>query len=75
LPGESKVEKRKTRARGEGVVRNLYCGEQFQESGKVGNRVVRNVGKGRDNGKGLLERREKKRRDDEEGRGGGVGIG
>src|SRR5271155_4235732 len=34
-----------------------------------------NVGKGRDNGKGLLERREKKRQDDEEGRGGGVGIG
>ena len=43
--------------------------------GKVGDRVVRNVGKGRDNGKGLLERREKKRQDDEEGRGGGVGIG
>jgi hypothetical protein len=55
-------------------VRNLYSGEQFQELGKVGDRVVRNVGKGRDNGKGLLERRGKRRRDGEGGRGGEVGI-
>jgi len=57
------------------VVRNLYSGEQLLELGKVGDRVARNVGRGRDNGKGLLERREKRRRDNEEGRGGGVGIG
>jgi hypothetical protein len=56
-------------------VRNLYSGEQFLELGRVGDRVARNIGKGRDSGKWLLERREKRRQDDEKGRGGGVGIG
>jgi hypothetical protein len=56
-------------------VRNLYSGEEFMELGKVGDRVVRNVRKGRDNEKGLLRGRGKRRRDYEEGRGSGVGIG
>jgi U3 small nucleolar ribonucleoprotein protein LCP5 len=75
LPGESKAEKRKARARGEGAARNVYGGEQWVELGEVGDRVARSVGKGRDAGGGMLERREKRRREGEDEKGGGVGIG
>jgi U3 small nucleolar ribonucleoprotein protein LCP5 len=77
LPGESKAEKRKVRARGEGGGRNVYGGEQWLELGEVGDRVARSVGRirERDRGRGMLERREKRRRDNGDERGGGVGIG
>lgn len=75
LPGESKAEKRKARAKGEGAARNVYGGEQWVELGEVGDRVARSVGKGRDVGRGVLERREKRRREGEDGKGSGVGIG
>jgi U3 small nucleolar ribonucleoprotein protein LCP5 len=75
LPGESRAEKRKTRMRGEGGARNMYGGEQWAELGEVGDRVARSVGKRRDGGRGVLERREKRRRDDGDERGGGVSIG
>jgi U3 small nucleolar ribonucleoprotein protein LCP5 len=75
LPGESRAEKRKARMRGEGGTRNMYGGEQWVELGEVGDRVARSVGKGRDGGRGVLERREKRRRDDGDERGGGVSIG
>jgi U3 small nucleolar ribonucleoprotein protein LCP5 len=74
LPGESRAEKRKARARGEGGRRNEYGGEQWTELGEAGDRVARSVGKGRDGGRGVLERREKRRMDDGDGAG-GVGIG
>jgi U3 small nucleolar ribonucleoprotein protein LCP5 len=77
LPGESKAEKRKARARGEGGGRNVYGGEQWLELGEVGDRVSRSVGRNRESngGRGVLERREKRRRDNGDERGGGVGIG
>jgi U3 small nucleolar ribonucleoprotein protein LCP5 len=75
LPGESRAEKRKARMRGEGGARNMYGGEQWVELGEVGDRVARSVGKRRDGGRGVLERREKRRRDDKDERGGGVSIG
>jgi U3 small nucleolar ribonucleoprotein protein LCP5 len=77
LPGESKAEKRKARARGEGTTRNVYGGEQWVELAEVGDRVARSVGKGRDAGRSVLERMEKRRRRSGGGdeRGGGVGIG
>ena len=75
LPGESKTEKRKARARGEGTTKNLYGGEQWVELVRSGDRVARSVGKGKDSGRGVLERREKRRRDTGDERGGGVGIG
>jgi U3 small nucleolar ribonucleoprotein protein LCP5 len=75
LPGESRAEKRKARMRGEGGARNMYGGEQWVELGEVGDRVARSVGKRRDGGRGVLERREKRRRDDGDERGGGVSIG
>jgi U3 small nucleolar ribonucleoprotein protein LCP5 len=75
LPGETRAEKRKARMRGEGGARNVYGGEQWVELGEVGDRVARSVGKRRDGGRGVLERREKRRRDDGDERGGGVSIG
>jgi len=77
LPGESKAEKKKARARGEGTARNVYGGEQWVELGEVGDRVARSVGKGRDARRGVLERMEKRRRRSGGGheREGGVGIG
>ena len=75
LPGESKAEKRKARARGEGAPRNVYGGEQWMELGEAGDRVARSVGKGRDGGRGVLERREKRRREGGDERVGGFGIG
>ena len=75
LPGESKAEKRKARARGEGAPRNVYGGEQWMELGEVGDRVARSVGKGRDASRGVLERREKRRRESGDEKGGPVGIG
>lgn len=75
LPGESRAEKRKARMKGEGGARNMYGGEQWVELGEVGDRVARSVGKRRDGGRGVLERREKRRRDDGDERGGGVSIG
>jgi U3 small nucleolar ribonucleoprotein protein LCP5 len=75
LPGESRAEKRKARMRGEAGARNMYGGEQWVELGEVGDRVARSVGKRKDEGRGVLERREKRRRDDGDERGGGVSIG
>ena len=75
LPGESRAEKRKARMKGEGGARNMYGGEQWVELGEVGDRVARSVVKRRDGGRGVLERREKRRRDDGDERGGGVSIG
>jgi U3 small nucleolar ribonucleoprotein protein LCP5 len=75
LPGESRAEKRKARMRGEGGARNVYGGEQWVELGEVGDRVARSVGKRKDGGRGVLERREKRRRDDGDERGGGVSVG
>lgn len=72
LPGESRAEKRKARARGDGAARNVYGGEEWVELGEVGDRVAKSVGKGRDGGKGMLERREKRRRDDA---GDGMNVG
>jgi U3 small nucleolar ribonucleoprotein protein LCP5 len=75
LPGESRAEKRKARMRGEGGAKNMYGGEEWVELGEVGDRVARSVGKRRDGGAGVLERREKRRRDNGDVRGGGVSIG
>lgn len=75
LPGESKAEKRKAKARGEGPGRkNEYGGEDWTGLGEVGDRVARSVGRGSSKG-GVLERREKRGRDDGDRGGGGIGIG
>lgn len=70
LPGESKAEKRKARARGEGR-RDMMGGEDWTGLGGLGDRVARSVGgKG---GSGVVERREKRRRETTDGqRGDGV---
>lgn len=77
LPGESKAEKRKARARGDGAARNVYGGEQWVELGEAGDRVARSVGRNRDRegGRGVLERREKRRRENGDEGGGSLGIG
>ena len=77
LPGESKAEKKKARARGEdGGRRNEYGGEDWTGLGEVGDRVAKSVGKGKEGSRSMLERREKRKRDGGgDGRTGGVGIG
>ena len=75
LPGESKAERRKARARGEGGVnggRDMFGGEDWTGLGGLGDRVVRSVKRGRDGEDGggrresLLERRGKRRRERED---------
>ena len=75
LPGESKAERRKARARGEGGVnggRDMFGGEDWTGLGGLGDRVVRSVKRGRDGEDGggrrenVLERRGKRRRERED---------
>ena len=73
LPGESKAEKRKAKARGEGVRRNEYGGEDWTGLGEVGDRVARSVGRSRDGARSVLERRQKRPRNDMDGSGLGIG--
>ena len=75
LPGESKAEKRKARARGEGGRKDVFGGEDWSGLGGLGDRVSRSVsGGGRE---GLLKRREKRRATEDGPRGDGreLGIG
>ena len=73
FPGESKAEKRKAKARGEGVRRNEYGGEDWTGLGEVGDRVAKSVGRSRDAARSVLERRQKRPRNDMEGSGPGIG--
>ena len=72
LPGESKAERRKARARGEGAgSRDMFGGEDWTGLGGLGDRVVRSVKAGRDGGgdgrkESVLERRGKRRRERED---------
>ena len=77
LPGESRAEKRKARARGEGVKRDVFGGEDWSGLGGMGDRVSRSVGGGGREREGLLKRREKRRATEDGPRGEGreLGIG
>ena len=75
LPGASKTEKRKDKARQTREARDMYGGEDWTGLGGFGDRVSRTVAGGRDRGS-LLDRREKRKRDTiDSPRGDGVGIG
>ena len=75
LPGASKAEKRKDKARQTREARDMYGGEDWTGLGGFGDRVSKTVAGGRDRGS-LLERREKRKWDTiDMPRGDGVGIG
>ena len=77
LPGESRAEKRKARARGEGVKRDIFGGEDWSGLGGMGDRVSRSVGAGGRDRAELLKRRQKRRATEDGPRGDGreLGIG
>lgn len=76
LPGASKAEKRKDKARQMREGRDMFGGEDWTGLGGLGDRLGRSVdGKGRGR-ESVLERREKRKRDTQDmPRGDGVGIG
>jgi U3 small nucleolar ribonucleoprotein protein LCP5 len=74
LPGESKAERRKARARGERDRRDIFGGEDWTGLGGLGDRIGRSVAS--KEGRGVLDRRDKRKRDVADGpRGDGVGVG
>ena len=77
LPGESRAEKRKARARGEGVKKDVFGGEDWSGLGGMGDRVSRSVSGGGREREGLLKRREKRRATEDGPRSDGreLGIG
>lgn len=75
LPGASKAERRKDKARQTREGRDMFGGEDWTGLGGFGDRVSKTVAGGRDRGS-VLERREKRKRDTTDmPRGDGVGIG
>lgn len=75
LPGASKADKRKDKARQMREGRDMFGGEDWTGLGGFGDRVSKTVAGGRDRGS-VLERREKRKRDTiDMPRGDGVGIG
>lgn len=75
LPGASKAERRKDKARQTREGRDMFGGEDWTGLGGFGDRVSRTVAGGREKGS-MLERREKRKRDTVDSvRGDGVGIG
>ncbi|KAJ9651676.1 hypothetical protein H2198_009058 [Neophaeococcomyces mojaviensis] len=76
LPGASKAEKKKEKARQARENRDMFGGEDWTGLGGLGDRIERSVA-GRDrNRTNVLERREKRKRDTQDlPRGDGVGIG
>lgn len=76
LPGASKAERRKDKARQTREGRDMFGGEDWTGLGGFGDRVGRSVeGKGRGR-ESVLERRDKRKRDTQDmPRGDGVGIG
>ncbi|KAK5940194.1 hypothetical protein PMZ80_007613 [Knufia obscura] len=75
LPGASKAEKRKDKARQMREGRDMFGGEDWTGLGGFGDRVSRTVAGGREKGS-VLDRREKRKRDTTDmPRGDGVGIG
>jgi len=75
LPGASKTEKRKDKARQTREARDMFGGEDWTGLGGFGDRVSKTVAGGRDRGS-ILDRREKRKRDTiDSPRGDGVGIG
>jgi len=75
LPGESKAEKRKARARGENR-RDMFGGEDWTGLGGLGDRINRSVVGRKGEKESVLERREKRKRETVDGpRGDGTAIG
>jgi U3 small nucleolar ribonucleoprotein protein LCP5 len=72
LPGESKAEKRKRKARGE-ERRDMFGGEDWTGLGGLGDRIERSVAGGK--GEGVLKRREKRRATEDAPRSDGLQIG